>query len=497
METEIKLLLAPGLREALERHPALLPPRATPPELAELVTTYFDTPDFALSRAGVALRVRRLGDARVQTVKSKGQGGVASRRGEWEWPVTGDAPDLSLLAGTGAEGLIDPALARRLGPAYATDVRRTTRLVCLEGSVVELALDEGEVLAGRQRRPLLELELELKAGDPAGLVQLALELTDAAPLRLGIESKAAQGYRLATATPAPVAKAGDVTLEPETTVAEGFRRILLSGLEHLLANIPAAQEEQVEGVHQLRVALRRLRATLVLFRPLLEPGMDHRFEAELQRLGRVAGGARDWDVFRTETIDGMQDEGWRKTLDAVAAERQAEAHATLRDELARPALTRLALALTAWAESGAAMPPEAGAHPLCELAPELLEKLGARVEKRGRKIRRRSIEELHELRKALKKLRYGLDDLSALLPEEAVRPYLKRCRALQERLGEMNDAAVAAEMAGRLALPGRRDLVAAIDGVTRRALARQGKALDRLYDAWEEFQEVPPPWRSA
>ena len=89
----------------------------------------------------------------------------------------------------------------------------------------------------------------------------------------------------------------DITLADDVTAAEGFRRIIDGVLAHLMANQPAAVAGDIEGVHQMRVAIRRLRAALVLFRPRLEPHAEARLTEALRSLGRIFGEARDWDVF--------------------------------------------------------------------------------------------------------------------------------------------------------------------------------------------------------
>src|SRR3954463_5749840 len=103
IEVELKLRLSALGRAELERHPTF---QAAAPEERHELTTYFDTPDVFLAERGISLRVRRNGDRRVQTVKLQGDGtAVAARRGEWEWPIEQDRPDLSRLAETPAGAL--------------------------------------------------------------------------------------------------------------------------------------------------------------------------------------------------------------------------------------------------------------------------------------------------------------------------------------------------------------------------------------------------------
>ena len=124
-ETELKLALTPAAEQLLPELGAFKPPRASEPETQRIVTTYFDTPARDLARRGLSLRVRRSGDRRVQTVKASGDGGPAMRRGEWEWPLAREEPDLSLAA----RSPVGDALPRNvdLEPVVVTDVVRTAR----------------------------------------------------------------------------------------------------------------------------------------------------------------------------------------------------------------------------------------------------------------------------------------------------------------------------------------------------------------------------------
>jgi triphosphatase len=130
------------------------------------VTTYFDTPDAVLDTTGLTLRVRRSGNRRVQTVKSRSNGrGVATSRGEWEWRVSQDEPDIGRLAETPALAMAAAAVKDRLEPVFVTDIWRTTRLLHLDdNTLVEVAVDEGSIESGRARESVSELELELKRG---------------------------------------------------------------------------------------------------------------------------------------------------------------------------------------------------------------------------------------------------------------------------------------------------------------------------------------------
>ena len=508
METEIKFALPSEAKQRLEAHPAFHPARATAPETLREVTTYYDTPDFGLARRGISLRVRRgAGGARVQTVKWREEGGHSPfGRGEREWPVERDEPDLSLVDdGTPVGEALEACGHAGLRPAFVTDVRRTRRyLLPAVDTIVEAVVDEGTLSAGAARQRIREMELELKAGQPGLLYSLALDLSGAAPLALSVESKAARGFRLASGGAPAARKAEALDLPRGIAAADGFRRIVGAALAHLLANQPAAAHGDAEGVHQMRVAVRRLRSAMVLFRRHLDPERAERFDAELRRFGRVLGAARDWDVFCTELLPAAEQdapEARPLLLEGPAAKERAEAHRRLAEEIAGPAFTSLVLGLAAWVEGGPEERPalaDGGVEErLAELAPELLGSVARKARRRGRRIGRRSGEELHDLRKSMKKLRYSVEFLSGLCDRKRVRTYLEACKDLQEELGAINDAALAAEMTGRLAAvaSARSTLAPAFGALSDWSKERGTEHLRRLPDAWHRFKAASPPAR--
>jgi CHAD domain-containing protein len=327
---------------------------------------------------------------------------------------------------------------------------------------------------------------------------------------LGAESKSDRGWRLLSGEPRAAEKADEPELPPEVSAAEAFRRITAATLAALVANQPAAAAGVVEGVHAMRVATRRLRALLALFRPQLAGEAERRFTAELRTAGRVLGEARDWDVFCTQTLvrareDGM-DEAPAGALRGAAEEQRRAAHERLRAWLEGPALTALVLGLAAWAEDPAALSGEAHggdlaksplaesplAEPLADLAPELERRLARQVRRRGRRIRRRSEEELHDLRKALKRLRYGIEFLAPLHKPGRLRAYLHRAKALQEDLGGLNDAVVTVSLAGQLGA-GDEALAPAVEALRSWAEGQRARSRGDLRKAWRRFKDAELP----
>lgn len=500
-EFELKLAVPEASVPTLLHHPRFGGPSAESPPPRHQVTTYFDTPDHALACSGMTLRVRNTEGRRVQNVKADRGNAAAADRAEWEWAIDQDWPDLSLLVQTGLADRLPPRA--ELAPVLTTDISRTTLDIALEdGTLVEAAFDEGAIIAGAAREPVRELELELRHGDPAAVYQLALELHAAAPLTLEHESKAARGYRLGNGVMPRARKARHVELAPRTTGADAFAQILGSGLDHLLANRAAALAGNAEGLHQMRVAIRRLRAALRLFRPLLEATATARFEAELRRIGQVLGEARDWDVFcqqiLPETLDDDVAEGWRHLLQQPAEARRSAAYRHVAQEVEGRAFTGLAIGLAAWAEQGRRNPRLLGdaalGRSITDIAPSLLDRLAHKVARRGRHIAQQSDPQRHALRKSLKKLRYGIDYLAALYPHKAVKPYLHACKKLQQVLGDSNDAVTATGLAQRLAEGPRPDLAPALGALASELERRRAQALADLPKRWRKFRAAPHFW---
>lgn len=165
----------------------------------QLGNVYFDTPTLALRQLEMGLRIRRCDDFAEQTIKCRGQvvGGLHARP-EYNAPVSGDLPTLSTFPDE-----IWPTLTERdhiqqqLVAQFRTDFLRRHWLIVFEGTEIELAWDQGEIVGSQGSTTINELELELKSGATAALFALAQRLARIGGLRLGAQSKAQRGYRLA------------------------------------------------------------------------------------------------------------------------------------------------------------------------------------------------------------------------------------------------------------------------------------------------------------
>ncbi len=431
MEIELKLALDPAAVARCRRHPLLA---GVKPERATLHSIYFDTPDFALTRRKIALRLRRVGYHWVQTLKAAAPAvGALSARPEWEAQVMGNTPDLAALPEE-ARALLDGLSP--LAPVFVTDVKRTTWQLRVDDTDMEIALDQGEIRSGDAAMPISEIELELKAGAPDGLFTAALALLERVPLRIDSRSKAARGYRLAGAVVPSPSKAAMPRLARGTSADAAWAALVEAALAQLVDNLPGflEQADEIEYLHQTRVALRRLLG-LASLRPRPEPGWPELLRKQMSRLNP----ARDWDVFLAETLPRLELPDDPAFLAGVAAESTAARQAA-QAALASSDFTR-ALLLLGQSLSRLGDADEASR----DWAARMLERRWKSVRRRGAALAGGDAAARHRLRIAVKKLRYATDALASLYGKRGART-VAALAALQNDLGALNDLAVAARL---------------------------------------------------
>jgi triphosphatase len=449
-DLELKLTVTPEQMRRLRHHPLVASGQASRRSVAR---TYFDTPDLALRQRSLALRVSKEGRRYVQTLTGgNGKTRVPPAPATWQSPVPGAAPDLALLGNSAVFGDID---ASRLQPVFVSRIRRSTRVIHPdEATTVEVSCDEGHIeTAEGVTLPVCELDLELKVGPPQALYELARALNEAAPLRIETRSKADRGYALLSDDDAGDPRLrgfGKVALSPELPAEEALSAILRHALWHMLAHDESALGGQAEGVHQMRVALRRLRATFSLFRPMIPEEQRLWATGELKWVASALGPARNWDVF-AEHLEPLE-RHFPKTrgitlLSRAARERRRAAYGLVQQTITAPRYTDFVLRMLTWTEMRGwrqQAVSEASVHllaPLGNLAAELLERRHRKARRLARRFVELDAQQRHELRIAFKKLRYAADSLQELYRPKAVKRYIRRIAALQDDLGIVNDIA--------------------------------------------------------
>lgn len=446
-EVELKLALPESSRRAFLRYPQLATAVAKRPA-RQVFSIYFDTPDLALRNRGIALRLRRLGKQWLQTVKCAGvvAGGLASRP-EWEQPYDGHAFDFSLVDQPEIRKFLEKCRKKGLlAPVFETDFqRRTWHFEPEPGSRLELAFDQGVIRSGERSLPLCELEIEIGEGDTGPLLQLAQSLALKLPLRPDARSKAERGYRLFAGLPPSPVRALPSSLLPTDGTRGAFRKIALACLAQMQGNEEGLlASDDPEFIHQMRVALRRLRSALRSFGPALAPEFVSQFDGPLQDLARKLGAARDRDVLMEEIIQPVMEafphDARLEALAAMAAQDRLTAREAARAAVASPAYGRLVLALVV-ALHGPDFEEAEGMHGLSTFAKAILKEARRRVKRRAARAGDLDPLALHALRIAAKHLRYSLDFLAVLYRRDRVRPETARLTALQSDLGHINDLA--------------------------------------------------------
>ncbi|WP_306397017.1 CHAD domain-containing protein [Telluria beijingensis] len=246
--------------------------------------------------------------------------------------------------------------------------------------------------------------------------------------------------------PIRATKAEPVRLRGRMTLEDAFQSIGLNCVQQIEANVPGVLKQHVESLHQMRVGLRRLRALLAMFEDLAPPPVA--LHASIEWLSGELGPARDWDVLADSTLERVQ--GFDSAALRQAAHERANAHhAHILNVLREPRYLELMAQLNEWLGERRWRPDATLAKdsPLAERAAKaalpLLRKAEKRLAKRIDGLEEGDAPGRHRVRIAAKKARYAAEFFRDLLPARRVKRYVGHLEKLQDRLGLLNDLAVA------------------------------------------------------
>ncbi|MFD0668572.1 CYTH and CHAD domain-containing protein [Ramlibacter sp. MAHUQ-53] len=500
-EREVKLHVPPEAWEGVRQSLRPAQSRRLP-----LHAVYHDTPGRALAAAGIALRVRREGERWVQTLKAGGTGLLARLEDNLALaaPAGGPAPAPDLArhrrpavraALRQALGLAPRQAMPPLEAVFEVCVERLVREVAEGASRIEIALDEGELVAGTRRLPVREIEFELLEGSTGDLLQLARKWRERHGLWISLASKAARGHRLAQGlAPAPPAPGAAPAYARDARLGAAAAAVLEAALGQVIAHADAvaAGSPDEEPVHQLRTGLRRLRTALREWPPLAAEG--GRYEEVLARSFRILGAQRD----REHVLRGLQDrieaaagrpfsfpepEVPEAPAGGAEAPQAASAEAAARD----PAFQDALLALLARADA-LGSGDEYDTPPRRALRPRL-QALWRQVLDDGHRLRKLDIALQHRVRKRLKRLRYLAESAAPLFPGRRLARFLEALAPAQEALGRYNDTLVAVAACADLA-PGDETAAFALAWLER----RRRRQLARSQAALRDLAQVRPFW---
>jgi inorganic triphosphatase YgiF len=359
---------------------------------------------------------------------------------------------------------------------------------------------------------LCEIELELKRGTVAELFKVARALTESLPARLAVKSKSERGYELIDGEQASPVKASQVALPPGVRARQAFRIVGLTCLKQIVNNDGALNKGDPEGVHQMRVGMRRLRAAMSLFSALLRDSQTARIKNELKWLGGELGPARELEVLVSRVLGPVkrQRRRWRgmPSLSQEIAERRDAALARAQAAVQSARFRSLTLEVVAWLEAGLWTKPqddlmrERGDLPIEEFAFGQLARRWRQVRKKGRVLAKIDPRSRHKLRIQTKKLRYAAEFFASLFTTRRAvkrrKHFLAALERLQDALGDLNDIAVHERRIAAMGVRHRRSnpsRVFAAGLLAGREDARKDAAMAAATSAYAELARVKRFWR--
>ena len=444
-ETELKFQVPPSQRAALERAVATATARTT-----RLQAVYADTADRRLAAAGLALRLRKEGRVWVQTLKGRGDGLMQRLEHEVRLPAKAGVPalDATRHAGSAVGQRLLALLAdgAALQPIYRTDIRRLHRHLRHGGALIEVAYDRGQILAGGRCRDVNEIEFELQRGPGSALIEVSRRWASRHRLWWDVRTKSEIGHRLALDLEAvPATRAAAVKLPADAGTHRALAAWLAGALAQALPNAAeiASGGADPEHLHQLRLALRRLRSVLRVFPSwAVDPAAVLALEREWRAPFVQLGAARDQDVLGANLqplLAAALQEAGAPALQPLPPAAGPPPADVVRD----PAFTDLLLRTLALCAPAPAPEQAAAAPALAQAARAAVRPLWRQVRRGAAAFEQADAEARHRLRKRIKRLRDAMVGAQALLKRKSALELQRRLARALKVLGELNDLQVA------------------------------------------------------
>ncbi len=465
----------------------LLTTGAVPGGIRRLQDRFFDTADFVLAREGITLQLRKSGrDARL----------LLLHKGEAVEAVPSSAaPDLTAFGPEWQAALTNLLQDSPLHEVASASLRQTTR----ELGDASLSFQTGSLAVAGQKLPVSEIQL---SGPAVTLPSHALQLAASFPLRLQPEPLGPRAVRLAGG-PAPPPQKAAMGLNGDPCLDQAVQSVMSACLEQFLANWPAFfAGDEVSAVHQMRVAMRRLRSALGLFNHAVPTPEFLALRSEAKHIANAMSEARNWDVFiamlRTGPTTAFPNEAGFAALEAQCAAHRQAGYTQVRAWLEDPATTRFLLQAQAlivqrgWRGGLAAELLPRLAAPAEAFGAASLERLYRKLRKHGKHLAKLPAQDRHRVRIDLKKLRYTVEFFGELVaPRQRVRAFHRAATALQDELGKLNDMATAEALAGRLYAdsPEATRALGIVLGWTAHAARGEPRAISAT---WDEFRDAKP-----
>ena len=459
-EFELKFRLDAG---HVERFASLKSNETAKPKRSHLHSVYYDDRRRQLACNGFELRVRTDRGHHYQTLKS----GAGLDRGEWEAPVKTGRPSMAAVRATPARKLLGKRT--RLEAVFNVQVDRQSWELVRDGSKAEITLDTGRIEAGQHSQPIAEAEFELKDGSPAILFDLARVFTERCDAPLSFVGKAMRGRRLESGRGGCPEHGLDLRLDSNISVGDAFAPVMTACLQQMSINeeILRADSNNIEAVHEMRVAVRRIRAALSLFGKLFEDGMTQKIDGELKWISGVLGKVRDLDVLLSERLNTVY-----QLHPGVSGVRELVTVCEIKREKARQRVGKvirtlrfrtILLALIELVHAGAwRRDTQRKALRDERFKTFARRELNRRLQKVGHHKNRTRIAghdelERHHIRIRAKKLRYMAEFVEPIAKSKSFKKIVAHLKVLQQALGEVHDGVAAEQLIGKM-LKGPQDI---------------------------------------
>ena len=484
---ELELGLDPDDATRLPRLARLTPLRVGRARSRAVRIVWHDGLDGALAKHGLVIAEQRIG-WRLERLHPNAE----------RWPPGAPAP---VLAESSDPSTLGHVLPDPLVPTAAFEGRAMSLALAVDHEPVTLTLLNGAIRAVAAEHRASRIVL---AGAEPAVLAVALALTGELRAAVPRASLAAEALAVTRGMSPPPRHEGPPELPPGLSVAAAFAHVVghLTDVVLHFAPLAATGQDGPEPVHQMRVAVRRLRSAITVFsRAVHCPAVDAA-NGDLKLLAGRLGPTRDWDVFVTETGArvgaAFPAEQKVQGLLAAAERRRLACHAELRAYLHSGEFRRLGIALAclaggdAWQATLGEAEQSALATPLADFARIVLDRRLERLAQLDDDIASLGPAELHAIRIRAKRLRYAAEIFAPLFPGKARKAFIRRLGTLQDRLGALNDGAVAATLLSEL---GGSKMAFASGVVFGFVGAHGGQTREGIARAWQKFHRLTPFWQ--
>ncbi|MBN1315042.1 MAG: CHAD domain-containing protein [Anaerolineales bacterium] len=469
--------------------------------LRQVVDTYIDTAQRSIMLANYACRIRKRETKTLLTLKALGsQEGSIQRRSEYEVLLTGEADplDTSAWPDSPAKELVQTLIGDALLDVLFT-IRQNRSICNLYDDarvVAELSLDAVRFDSGV---PFFELEVELRPdGTEKELEQIAETLKNQWALIPASGSKFERGLAWKERISAS-AKRRRPDIKPSDPMSEAGRKTLCLHLKKMLAHEPGTRSgHDIEDLHDMRVATRRMRAAFRVFGPYFQKKSIKPHLDGLKQTGRMLGTVRDLDVFEEKaqiylkTLPPNQIHDLDPLLDAWHKERES-ARIDMLDYLDSETYGRFLQQFDRFLSTPGAgvlpvLPGKPAPRQVCHVAPQQIFIRYKAVRAYEPLLETATVELLHALRIDMKQLRYALEFFSPVLSPEA-ELVIEQVKLMQDHLGDLNDTVTAQQILRDFLAAGQEGQSGLQAYLTDREQQMQF-LLDTFPAAWERFSRT-------